>query len=73
MRSLKVLLWRLILSLAVNLQPPRMWVFVSGAWHLVQMRDGLYFLLHLWICTLHATSNESLLARQGDVEYACIV
>ena len=38
-RSLNVLLWRLILSLAVNLQPPRMWVFVSRDWHLVHMRD----------------------------------
>ena len=32
-RSLKVLLWRLILSLAVYLHPPRMCVFVSGDWH----------------------------------------
>jgi hypothetical protein len=31
------------------------------------------FLLHLWICTPHATSNESLLARYGADEYACIV
>jgi hypothetical protein len=62
-RSLKVLLWRLILSLAVNLQPPRMWVLVSGDCHLVHMRDGLCFLLHLCICTPQATSNESLLAR----------
>ncbi len=62
-RSLKVLLWRLILSLAVNLQPPRMCVLVSGDWHFVHMRDGLCFLLHLWICTPHATSSESLLAR----------
>ena len=63
MRSLKVLLWRLILSLAVNVQPPRMCVFVSGDWHLVHKRDGLCFLLHQWICTPHATSSESLLAR----------
>jgi len=72
-RSLKVLLWRLVLSLAVNLQPPSMWVFVRGDWHLVHMRDGLCFLLHLWMCTPHATSSESLLARKGVVEYAWIV
>jgi hypothetical protein len=71
-RSLKVLLWRLVLSLAVNLQPPSMCVFVSGDWHLVHMRDGLCFLLHMWMCTPHATSSESLLARKGVVEYACI-
>ena len=72
-RSLNVLLWRLILSLAVNLHPPRMWVLVSGDWHLVHMRFGLCFLLHLCICTPQATSSESLLARYGAVEYACIV
>ena len=66
-RSLNVLLCRLILSLAVNLHPPNIWVFVSGAWHLVQIRDGLCFLLHLWIWTPQATSSESLLARYGDV------
>ncbi len=53
-RSLNILLWRLILSLAVNLQPPRMWMFVSGDWHLVHMRDELCFLLHMWIFTPHA-------------------
>ena len=57
----------------MNLHPPRMCVFVSGDWHLVQMRDGLCFRLHLCICTPHATSNESLLSRYGAVEYACIV
>jgi len=62
-RSLKVLLWRLILNLAVNLQPPMICVFVSGDWHLVHIRDGLCFLLHLWICTPRATSSESLLSR----------
>ncbi len=72
-RSLNVLLCRLILSLAVNLHPPNIWVFVSGACHLVQTRTGLCFLLHLWIWTPHATSRESLLARYGAVEYACIV
>ena len=61
--SLKVLLRRLILSLDVNLQPPSMCVFVSGDWHFVYMMDGLCFLLHLWICTPHITSSESLLAR----------
>jgi hypothetical protein len=35
------------------------------------MKDGLCFLLHLWMCTPHATSSESLLARKGVVEYAC--
>ncbi len=72
-RSWNVVLWRLFLSLAVNLQPPRVCVFVSGELHLVHMRDGPCFLLHLWMCTLHATSSESLMARKGVVEYACIV
>ena len=31
------------------------------------------FLLHLWMCTPHATSSESLQARKGGVEYACMV
>ena len=31
------------------------------------------FSLHLWMWTPHATSSESLLARKGVVEYACIV
>ena len=57
----------------MNLQPPSICVFVSGDSHLVHMRDGLCFLLHVWMCTPHATSNESLLARKGDVEYAWIV
>ena len=68
-----MLSWRFVLSLAMNLQPPSMCVFVSGDWHLVHMRDRLCLLLHLWMCTPHATSSESLLARKGDVEYACIV
>ena len=72
-RKRNVLLWRLTLRLAVNLQPPRMCVFVSGDWHLVHTRDKLCFLLHMWMCTPHATSIESLLAQKGDVEYACIV
>ena len=72
-RSLKVLLWRLVLSLAVNMQPPSMCVFVSEDCHLIHMRDGLCFLLRLWMCTPHATSRESLLARKDDVEYAWIV
>ncbi len=37
-RRRNVLLWRLIPSLAVNLQPPRMCVFVSGELHLVHVR-----------------------------------
>ena len=68
-----MLLWRFVLSLAVNLQPTSMCVFVNVDWHLVHMRDRSFFLLHLWMCTPHATSSESLLARKGDVEYACIV
>jgi hypothetical protein len=72
-RSRKVLLWRLILSLAVNLQPPSMCVLVSEDCHLVHMRDGLCFLLHLRICTPQATSIESILSRKGVVGYACIV
>ena len=55
------------------LQPPMMCVFVSGDWHFVHMRDGMCFLLHLWICTTHANSSESLLARKSALEYACIV
>ena len=50
-----------------------MCVYVSGDWHLVHMRDVMCFLLHLWMCTPHATSIESLLTRKGVVEYACIV
>ena len=46
-RSQDILLWRLILSFAVNLQPPSMCVFVSGEWHLMHTRDGLCFLLHM--------------------------
>ena len=71
--SRKVLLWRLVLSLTVNLQPPRMCAFVSGDRHLVHVMDGLCFLLHLWMCTSHVTSSESLLARKGAIEHACIV
>ena len=63
-----MLLWRFTLSLAVNMQPPSMWVFVSGVLHFVQMREGLCFLLHLWMCTPRATSNESLLARYSADE-----
>jgi hypothetical protein len=48
-------------------------VFVSGDWQLVHMKDVMYFLLHMWICTPQATSNESRMARKGLVEYACIV
>ena len=50
-----------------------MCVFVSGGWHFVHMKDGLCFLLHLWMYTLHATFSESLLAGKDAVEYACIV
>jgi hypothetical protein len=46
-RRQNVLLWRLILSLTVNLQPPRMCVFMSGELHLVHVRDRLCFHLHL--------------------------
>ncbi len=46
-RSRNVLLWRLILNLADNLEHPRMCVFVSGELHLVHMMDGLCSLLHL--------------------------
>jgi len=38
-RCRKVLLWRLVLSLVVNLQPPSMGVFVSGDWHLVHIYE----------------------------------
>ena len=68
-----MLLWRLILSLAVYLQPPSMCVFVSGDWHFLHTRDGFCLLLYLWMCTTHATFKESLLALKGAVEYAWIV
>ena len=57
-------------------QPPMMCVIVRGDWHFVHMRDGMCFLLHLWMCTPHATFSESLLDRKGtvdSVEYAGIV
>ena len=38
-----MLLWRLILNLAVNLQPPRMCVFVNGDRHLVNMKGRAVF------------------------------
>ena len=72
-KSQNVLSWRLIRSLAVNRQPLSMCVWVGGDWYLVHMRDGLFFLLHMWMCTPHATSCDSLLARKGVVEYACIL
>jgi hypothetical protein len=59
--------------LAVNLKPPIMCVFVSGVRHLVHTRDGLCCLLHLWMCNPHAPSTESLEARKGAVDYACMV
>ena len=55
------------------LQPPGMGVFVSGNWYFVEMRDGLCFLLHMWMCTPYATSTEFVQARKGAVEYAWIV
>jgi hypothetical protein len=67
------MLYRLFLSLAVYVQPPSMCVFVSGDWYFVRMMDGLCFLLHLWMCTLHATSKESLLTWRDAVEFAWIV
>ena len=51
------------------MHPPSVCVFVSGDWDLVHVRDGLCFLLHLWMCTPHATSSESLLALKGAVDY----
>ena len=48
-------------------------VFVSGDWHLVHIRVELCFILHLWMCTPHATSMESLLPLKGAIEYAWIV
>jgi len=42
-KSWNVILWRLTLSLAVNLQPPRMCKFLSGDRHLVHTRNGLCF------------------------------
>jgi len=71
--SLNVLLWRLVRSFAVNLQPQSMCVFASGDWHLVHMTDKLCFLLHLWMCTPQASSSESLLVRKGAVEYVWMV
>jgi len=46
-KNRKVLLWRLVMSLALDLQAPSMCVFVSGDGLLVHMRGGLCFLLHL--------------------------
>ena len=51
------------------LQPPSRCAFVSGDCHFVHARDGLCFLLYLWMCTPHATSKESLLARKDGMEH----
>jgi hypothetical protein len=63
------MLRRLVLSLVVYMHPPMMCVSVSGDWYFVHTRDGLCFVLHLWMCAPHATYNESLLARKGVVEH----
>ena len=47
--SRKVLLRLLVLSSAVCLQPPRMWVLFRGDMHFVQVGVGPRFLMHL--CT----------------------
>jgi hypothetical protein len=44
------------------------WGLALGAYE----RRAICF-LHLWMCTPHATSTESLLVRKGAVDYACIV
>jgi hypothetical protein len=43
LRSVKVLLWRLVLSLAINLHPPSVGVLVSGDRYFVYVRDGSNF------------------------------
>ena len=46
-RSRKVLLYLLILSLGLDLHPPRMCVLLIGEWHFVRVSVGPCFLLHL--------------------------
>ena len=69
----KVLLCLLVRSPAVWLHPPRMCVLFKGDWHFEQLGVGPVLLLHLCMCTPHATSRASRRARYGDVEYACMV
>ena len=57
--SRKVMLCRLILSLDVDLHPPRMCVLLSGEWHFEHVSVGPCFLLHMCTCTPQATSSES--------------
>ncbi len=59
-RSRKVLLCLLVLSFAVCLQPPSMWVLFRGDRHFVHMGVGPCPLLHLCTWTPQATSRESL-------------
>ena len=61
--SRKVLLCLLVLSIAVWLQPPRRCVLFRGAWHIEQVGVGPSLVLHLCICTPHATARASLRAR----------
>ena len=68
-RSRKVLLCLLVLSFAVCLQPPSIWVLFRGDWHFVHVGVGPCFLLYLCTWTPQATSRESLRALYGDVEY----
>ncbi len=48
-RRRKVSLWRLVLSLAVCLHPPRMWVLFMGDFHFEHVGVGPCFLLYM--CT----------------------
>ena len=64
-----MLLCLLVLSFAVCLQPPRMWVLFRGDRHFVQVGVGPCFLLRLCTWTPQATSRESLRALYGAVEY----
>ena len=61
--SRKVLLCLLVLSFVVWLQPPRRCVLFRGAWHFEQVGVGPDLLLHLCMCTPHATSRASRRAR----------
>jgi hypothetical protein len=72
-RSRKLLLCRLVLSFAVYLQSPGMWVLFRGDRHFAHVGVGPCFLLHLCTWTPQATSRKSLRALYGAVEYPWIL
>ena len=59
----------LVLSFAVCLRPPSMWVLFRGGRHFVRVGVDPCFLLLLCTWTPHVTSSESLRALYGAVEY----